>query len=306
MDFKENKRPQEEQEKMPVFHRRLPGFRYISPKTIEDAIQFLADHESEAIPMAGGTDLIPNIKRREIPSPAYVVDLKSCSNLKEISYDPERGLCIGALATIQSISQYQPVQNFYTSLVQAALGMASPQIRNRGTFVGNICSAIPSADSAPPLLTFGAKARLRGPDGEREIPLDQFFKGPRVTAVRPDEIVTALTLPKPPSRSVYLKLSPRHSMDLAIVGVAAAADQNRESYENVRIALGAVAPIPMRANKAEEILRSGRITSSLIREAALAASMECRPISDYRASAQYRRDMVAVLTRRALEQVFAV
>lgn len=291
---------------MPVFHRRLPRFRYVFPKTIEDAIQFLADHKGEACLMAGGTDLIPNIKRREIPSPAYVVDIKACSGLKEISYDPEQGLRIGALATIHSISQYQPVQRLYPSLVQAALGMASPQIRNRGTFAGNICSAIPSADSAPPLLTFGTNVHLRGPEGEREVPLDQFFRRPRVTAIKPDEIVTALTLPRPPSRSVYLKLSPRHSMDLAIVGVAAAADQNQGSCTDIRIALGAVAPIPMRASKTEEILKSGQITSSIIREAALTASEECQPVDDYRASAEYRRDMVAVLTRRALEQVLAV
>jgi CO/xanthine dehydrogenase FAD-binding subunit len=291
---------------MPVFHRRLPRLRYISPNTIEDAVGFLSDHKGEACLMAGGTDLIPNIKRREIPAPAYVVDLKSCSGLKEISYDLERGLHIGALATIRSISEYQPVQRFYPSLVQAALGMASPQIRNRGTFVGNICSAIPSADSAPPLLTFGAKAHLCGPEGERIVSLDRFFRSPRVTAVRPDEIVTALTLPKPLSRSVYLKLSPRHSMDLAIVGVAAAADQDRGSCSDIRVALGAVAPVPMRAKKTEEILRSGRITSSLIQEAARAAGIECRPIDDYRASAEYRRDTVAILARRALEQVLTV
>jgi carbon-monoxide dehydrogenase medium subunit len=306
INFGENENLQEEEDPMPIFHRRLPKLRYVSPLTIEEAFQFLADHKGEAGLMAGGTDLIPNIKRREIPSPAYVVDLKSCSNLKDISYDPEQGLRIGALATIRSISEYQPVRRLYPSLVQAALGMASPQIRNRGTFVGNICSAIPSADSAPPLLTFGAKAHLCGPDGERVVPLDQFFRNPRVTAVKPDEIVTALTLPKPLSRSVYLKLSPRHSMDLAIVGVAAAADQDRGSCSDIRVALGAVAPVPMRAKKTEEILRSGRITSSLIQEAAHAASLECRPIDDYRASAEYRRDMVAILARRALEQVLIV
>jgi CO/xanthine dehydrogenase FAD-binding subunit len=290
---------------MPVFHRRLPRFHYICPKTIEDAIQFLADHRGQASPMAGGTDLIPNLKRREIPLPAYVVDLKSISNLSELSYNSRRGLSIGALATIRSISRYQPVRVLYPSLVQAALGMASPQIRNRGTFVGNICSAIPSADSAPPLLTLGAQVHVCGLSGERNIPLDQFFKGPRATALQPDEIVTALMLPKPPFRSVYLKLSPRHSMDLAIVGVAAAVGDEQSTKGDVRIALGAVGPVPMRAKKAEEILRGRSASPSIIQEAAEAASLECRPIDDYRASAAYRRDMVYVLTRRALEQIFA-
>jgi carbon-monoxide dehydrogenase medium subunit len=290
---------------MAVFYRRLPRFRYVFPKTLEEAILFLADHGGEASPMAGGTDLIPNLKRREIPSPAYVMDLKGLSDLGKIAYDPLQGLHIGALATIRSISQFKPVRDSYPSLVQAASGMASPQIRNRGTFVGNICSAIPSADSAPPLLTLDASAHLCGPDGERTVPLDRFFRGPRETAVRPEEIVTALTLPKPPDRSVYLKLSPRHSMDLAIVGVAAAASLEPGGFGNIRIALGSVAPTPMRASKAEEVLRGRPISQSLIEEAALAASLECRPIDDYRASAAYRRDMVFVLTRRALEQILA-
>jgi carbon-monoxide dehydrogenase medium subunit len=290
---------------MPVFYRRLPKFRYVSPKTMEDAIQFLADHRGEAAPMAGGTDLIPNLKRREIPSPAYVVDLKGLPDLSKIAYDPLSGLHIGALTTIQSISQYPPVRASYPSLAQAASGMASPQVRNRGTFVGNICSAIPSADSAPPLLTLGARAHLRGPNGERTISLDRFFRGPRETVVQPDEIVTALILPRPPARSVYLKLSPRHSMDLAVVGVAAAADLQQGEFGGIRIALGSVAPTPMRARKAEELLLRRPISRSIIEEAAHAASMECQPIDDYRASAAYRRDMVYVLTRRALEQVLA-
>ena len=191
---------------MPVFYRRLPRFRYVLPKTIEEAVQFLAEHQGEVIPMAGGTDLIPNLKRREISSPAYVMDLKGLSDLRKISFDSQRGLHIGALASIRSISQYQPIRDLYPSLVQAASGMASPQVRNRGTFVGNICSAIPSADSAPPLLTLCASAHLRGLNGARTVPLDQFFKGPGETIVQPDEIVTALTLPKPPARCVYLKL----------------------------------------------------------------------------------------------------
>jgi len=289
---------------MPVFYRRLPKFRLVAPKTIEEAILFLADHKGAVSLMAGGTDLIPNLKRREIASPEYVLDLKGLSDLRRISYDHREGLYIGALATIHRISQYPAVRDSYASLVQAASRMASPQIRNRGTFGGNICSAIPSADSAPPLLTLDASVHLRGPKGERAIPLDQFFKGPGKTVLEHDEIVTALTLSKPPARSVYLKLSPRHSMDLAIVGVAVAAGANGGGLSDIRIALGAVAPTPMRARKAEEVLRNRPVSTSAIEEAAHAASLECSPIDDFRASASYRRDMVYVLTRRALEQVF--
>ncbi len=291
---------------MPVFYRRLPRFHYVSPKTLEEAIRFLAENGKDAVLMAGGTDLIPNLKRREIPAPAYVVDLKGIPNLDKISYDPGQGLHIGALATIRSINQFDAVRDLYPALAQAASSMASLQVRNRGTFVGNICSAVPSADSAPPLLALEAIVHVRGPNGERKVPLGRFFSGPRKTVLEPDEIVTALSLPKTTMRNVYLKLSPRHSMDLAIVGVAAAANTDQEKPYDIRIALGAVAPTPMRAARAEEVLRNRPLSQALIEEAAHAASMECRPVDDYRASSQYRRDMVFVLTRRALEAVIAL
>jgi CO/xanthine dehydrogenase FAD-binding subunit len=289
---------------MPVFYRRLPKFHYVSPKTVEEVILFLAAHAGQAKLMAGGTDLIPGLKRREIASPAYVVDLKGLPGLSQLSYDPRKGLFIGALATIRAIGQSPLVREKYPSLIQAACSMASPQVRNRATFVGNICSALPSADSAPPLLTLQACVRLQGPKGERTLPLEQFFVGPRETAMEADEIVTALEVPVPPAQSVYLKLSPRHSMDLAIVGVAAAADVEDGRCRDIRIALGAVAPIPFRARKAEEVLHGRQVSPALIEETAQAASMECRPIDDFRASAAYRRDMAYILTRRALRQVF--
>lgn len=291
---------------MPVFYRRLPQFCFLSPQSIEEAVRFLAAHEGEAKPLAGGTDLIPGLKRREIASPAYILDLKGLNELKKIDFDPQVGLRIGALATIQDIGRHPDMRRLFPSLVQAACCMASPQVRNRGTFAGNICSAVPSADSAPALLSLNANVRVRGSGGERIIPLYQFFVGPGETALRPDEIVTALTVPRPADRSVYLKLSPRHSMDMAIVGVAAAANLIPGGVREVHIALGAVAPTPMRAHKAEEILQGRPVSQELIEEAARAAAAECRPIDDYRASAAYRRDMVYVLTRRALEQVLAV
>jgi CO/xanthine dehydrogenase FAD-binding subunit len=290
---------------MAVFYRRLPRFRYVAPARIDEAIRFLADNGADAVPMAGGTDLIPNLKRREISAPAFVVDLKGLPGLKEISYDPKEGLTIGALATIRSISRFDPVREMFPSLVQAASCMASPQVRNRGTFAGNICSAIPSADSAPPLLTMNASVQIQGLEGKRTVALKDFFTGPRQTALKCGELVTGLRVPGPPDRSVYLKLSTRHSMDLAIVGVAASANLRAGRLTEIRIALGAVAPTPIRAARAEEVLRGRPVSATLIEEAARAASAECRPIDDHRASASYRRDMVYVLTRRALEQVLA-
>lgn len=290
---------------MTVFYRRLPRFRYVAPARIEEAIKFLAENGTQALPMAGGTDLIPNLKRREISPPAFVVDLKSLPGLEEIYYDPKEGLRIGALATIRSISRFGPVGEMFPSLLQAASCMASPQVRNRGTFVGNICSAIPSADSAPPLLTMNAIVHVQGVEGKRTVALKDFFTGPGQTDLKRSEIVTSLRVPRPPARGVYLKLSTRHSMDLAIVGVAASAALRDGRFTEIRIALGAVAPTPIRAVRAEEVLRDRPISAPLIEEAARAASAECRPIDDHRASASYRRDMVYVLTRRALQQVLA-
>lgn len=288
---------------MPVFYRRLPPFHYVSPRTIEEAVLFLASHAGESKPMAGGTDLIPNLKRRELAAPNYIVDLKGVEELAGLSWHPQEGLQIGALATIRSIGRHPEIRRLYPSLVQAALSMASPQVRNRGTFVGNICSGIPSADSAPALLSLNAELSLRSSRAERTLPLNRFFIGPGETALQPDEIVTALRIPEAAERCVYLKLSPRHSMDMAITGVAAAVTKSRNGYSDVRIALGAVAPVPMRAVRAEAVLKDRPISKDAIEEAAKAARAECRPIDDYRASAAYRRDMVYVLTRRALEQV---
>jgi CO/xanthine dehydrogenase FAD-binding subunit len=290
---------------MTVFYRRLPRFRYVAPARIEEAIKFLAENGTQALPMAGGTDLIPSLKCREIPPPAFVVDLKSLPGLEEISYDPKEGLRIGALATIRSISRFDPVREMFPSLLQAASCMASPQVRNRGTFVGNICSAIPSADSAPPLLTMNAIVHVQGVEGKRTVALKDFFVGPGQTDLKHGEIVTSLRVPRPPDRCGYLKLSTRHSMDLAIVGVAASAALQDGRFTEIRIALGAVAPTPIRAVRAEEVLQDRPISALLIEEAARAASAECRPIDDHRASASYRRDMVYVLTRRALQQVLA-
>ena len=290
---------------MTVFYRRLPRFRYVAPARIDEAIRFLAENGPQAVPMAGGTDLIPNLKRREIPVPAYVMDLKCLPGLKEISYDSKDGLKIGALATIRSISRSGPVREMFPSLMQAASCMASPQVRSRGTFVGNICSAIPSADSAPPLLTMNAIVYVQGVEGERTVALKDFFTGPGQTDLKRGEIVTGLRVPSPSDRSVYLKLSIRHSMDLAIVGVAASAALRDGKFTDIRVALGAVAPTPIRAVRAEEVFRDRPVSTDLIEEAARAARAECRPIDDHRASASYRRDMVYVLTRRALEQVLS-
>jgi carbon-monoxide dehydrogenase medium subunit len=289
---------------MALFYRRLPRFEYVLPRTVEEAVAFLAGHGDGAKVLAGGTDLVPQLKGREIGA-RYVVDLKAIPGLDTISYDERFGLRIGALATINAIAESALVRDHFPVLVQAASVMASPQVRNMGTFAGNICSAVPSADSAPGLLALEAGVRIRGSGGERTVAIDRFFIGPRTTVLAGDEVVVEISVRKPVagSRGVYLKLSPRHSMDLAIVGVAVMGRGEGGVCEDVKIGLGAVAPTPTRAPMAEEMLKGKRITPELIEEAARNVITQCSPIDDHRASMEYRCDMVYVMARRALTQV---
>ena len=289
---------------MATFYRRLPRFDYVVPKTLAEALKALNKHKDAAKLLAGGTDLVPQLKKRELRTPEYIIDLKAIPGLNKISYGKD-GLRIGALATINSIAQSSVIQEHYPILVQTALGMASPQVRNRGTFAGNICNAVPSADSAPSLLALGASVKIKSARTERVVPMDKFFTGPRITALKPNEMLLEIIVPKPiaGSRGVYLKLSPRHSMDLAVVGVGAVGICKNGICKDVKIALGAVAPTPIRAAMAESMLQGKTVTPELITEAAKKAATECRPIDDHRASKEYRCDMVYVLTRRALNQI---
>jgi carbon-monoxide dehydrogenase medium subunit len=292
---------------MALFYRRLPRFEYLSPHTIDEVLGFLSGHGGEARVLAGGTDLLPQLKGRELAVPKYVVDLKGIPGLDAIAYDDLSGLTIGALATISSIAESAVVRQHFPILGQAALSIASPQVRNMGTFTGNICNAVPSADSAPGLLALEASVRIRGAKGERTVAIDRFFTGPRRTILEGDEVVTGIEVPCPPkaSKGVYLKLSPRHSMDLAIVGVAVVASKENGVCTSLRIGLGAVAPTPVRARAAEGMLLGTRITAGLIDEASRNVITQCSPIDDYRASQEYRCDMVYVMTRRALTQVLS-
>jgi len=290
---------------MPIFYRKLPRFDYLRPRSIEEAFWLLREHRDRARLLAGGTDLLPQLKNRQIDRPDVLIDLKGVAGLDSIVYVEGVGLVIGALATINDIAESPAVRNHFPVLVQTALSMASPQVRNRGTFAGNICSAVPSADSAPPLLALGAKVRIKTQKTEREVLLDEFFAGPRETVIGPDEILTSIEVPEtaPTSRGVYLKLSPRHSMDLAVVGAAVVGSVRDGICEDIRIAVGAVAPTPVRAPVAETMLRGQRVSPEIIDEAARNAVTQCDPINDHRASREYRCDMVHVMVKRALKQV---
>jgi carbon-monoxide dehydrogenase medium subunit len=288
---------------MTTFYRRLPKFNYLAPATLDEALSLLAQYKSKARVIAGGTDLVPKLKRREVKAPEYVIDLKGIPDLDKIRQDTG-GLTIGALVTIGVVESSPLIQQKFAILAQAAQSMASPQVRNRGTIAGNICNAVPSADSAPALLTLGARLKLISRKGERTINIEDFFTGPNRTALTDEEILLEIKIPDmpPKSKGVYLKLSPRRAMDLAIVGAAVVVVPEDGICKDIRIALGAVAPTPLRTMKAETVLKGQKFNDNLIEKAAKAAAAEASPIDDHRASAEYRRDMVEVLVKRAIKQ----
>lgn len=289
---------------MSIFYKRLPKFDYVKPRSLEEALFLLKNRGTGTIrPYAGGTDIIPQVKTRAIPAPDVLMDLKGLPDLDFVSYDKEAGLRIGALASIRDVAESPAVKEHFPVLAQAASSIASTQVQNRGTIVGNVCNAVPSADSAPALLCLEARVVCTGGEADREIDLQDFFTGPRTTLLGPNELVREIRVPPVRGTGTYLKLSPRSRMDLAVVGVAVFVEAGNGVFKQARIGLGAAAPTPLRCREAESVLMGERARENVIREAARKASEACSPIDDHRASAEYRRLMVEVLVNRALGRV---
>jgi carbon-monoxide dehydrogenase medium subunit len=280
----------------------LPDFEYHAPGTLQEACELLKRFGSRAKVLAGGTDLLVKMKH-DLMATEILVSLKNIVDLTGIRHVPGRGVVIGARATHNDLVNSPVLQEKYLSVCEAAHHMANNQVRNVGTVGGNIVNAAPSADLPPILIALGALVRLVGAGGERVLPLEEFFTGPGQTVIAPDEILTEIVIPDQDSTgSTYLKFGLRRSGALAVVGVAAAVKVAGDLIEEVRIVMGAVAPVPMRAKKAEEAVRGRAVTGDLLEEAGRAASGECKPISDIRGSEEYRKDMVRVFTRRALRK----
>lgn len=283
--------------------KRLPKFDYLMPRTLEEAAFLLSQHNGEARVIAGGSDLLIKMKRRE-ETPQYLVGLKNIPGLDYVDYDEAQGLRFGPSVTIHAIETSPLVRDRFPILAQAASTIGSAQIRNLGTMVGNLCSAVPSADMAPGLIVLGANLKIASIKGERTVAVEDFFTGPLQTVLASDELVVEVQVPNPPPHSgtVYIKHTLRAAMELAIVGVATLITLDKGICSKVKIALGAVAPTPIRVTKAESVLMGKPFSAELVKQAAETASEEARPISDVRASAGYRREMVRVITQRALNQ----
>ncbi len=280
-------------------------FQYFEPQSLDEAVSLLGQYGSQASILAGGTDLLVEIKEH-LRTPDFVINIKKLAGLNTLHFDPVQGLTIGALVTVREVETNPIVNEKYAGLAQACRELGSIQIRNRATVAGNICHASPSADTLPPLIARDATVKLFGPDGERSLPIGDFFTGPGQTRMGGDEILVEIAVPPPPPRTgnVYIKHGRRQAMELATAGVAITLTLENDRCHQVRIVLGAVAPTPIRALEAEMILRGSHRELETIEAAAEAAMNQSRPISDVRSSAAYRREMVRVLASRAIKRAF--
>ncbi len=281
----------------------MKNFNYFAPKSLSEAYDILARYSERSFLMAGGTDLMVQMKAKSI-APECVVDLKGLG-LNYIKAMDD-GLAVGAATTLHDIESSALIQEKCPVMAATCSEMACYSIRHLGTIGGNLCNASPAADTAPPLIVLGAKVKINGPDGERVVSIEDLFTGPRKTLLKKSEILTEIQIPylPPHSGAVYLKYKRNEGMDLALVGVGVCLvlDSSGTNCQDVRIALGAMAPVPLRVSAAEKVLRGNVLKEDLFEEAALKAKEVAEPITDVRGSADYRTALVQTLTRDALRQ----
>ena len=277
-------------------------FELLLPESVEDGLRILAERGPAARVVAGGTDLVPQLKNGVL-RPACVVDLSGIAELRRLAPSNGAPLEIGPLVTARALECDAGVRAGYPALAESAALVGSVQVRNLATVGGNLCNAAPSADMAPPLLALDAEAVIAGRRGRRAVPLAEFFLGVRRTVLAPDELLVDIRLPRPGPRSggSYLRHTPRRELDIAVVGVASQLTLADGRCAKARIALAAVAPTPLRAREAEQALEGRPISPEALAGAATLATEAVRPISDQRGSAEFRRHLVRVLTRRTLE-----
>lgn len=278
---------------------------YLEPKTLAEATSLLMQHGTEVAVIAGGTDVVVRMRRREL-EPRYLVSIEKLPELMGLELTPAGNLRLGALTTFHALEISPLIRHNFPILLQAAQAMGTPQICNVATVGGNLCNASPAADSAPALLCLDAIAHIQGLDGERAVPLTEFFTGPGSTVLQRGEILTGLEIPPLPVGAVdcYVKIGRIRGPDLAILGLGVVgypAARNAPGW-SFRIAMGSVAPTPIRAIEAEAVLAEST-DDDAIEEASAAAVRVTKPISDVRATAYYRSLVVKNLTKRTIRWV---
>ena len=279
----------------------MKWFDYAAPRSLAESLGLLSGHPG-AMPFAGGTDLLVQL-RAGVRDSDLLVDIKHIPELNIMTFGPRRGLTLGAAVPCHRIYEDRAVSRAYPSLAEVASLIGGVQIQSRASIGGNLCNAAPSADSAPVLIALAATCRIAGPSGSREVPVESFCLAPGRNALQPGELLVSLHLP-PPARAAgarYLRFTPRNEMDIAVAGAAVAVSIEGGVFRSARIALAAVAPVPLFVREAGEWLAGKPVNQESIDFAAGMAKAAANPITDMRGTADYRRHLCAVLTRRALE-----
>ncbi len=281
----------------------LRSFEYLEPRTIGEAVRVLSAYGMKAKLLAGGVSLVDSMQRGTI-KPECVVSVQRIPKLDYIEGEGTRGSRIGALTTLRSLELSPVIYRHYPFLWEAVHQVASIQVKNMATAVGNLCVASPASDLAPPLLALGARLRIVGLAPEKIIPIEGFFIGVNQTILQPGEIVTEILLPSIPEGAIgtFMKLR-RTVTDVAKVNVAVLLTITDVRCKDAKIALGSVAPTVIRAKRAEDILKGHKLEPKIIIAAARAAAEEAKPITDVRSTAQYRTEMVEVLVRRVIDRI---
>lgn len=277
--------------------------KYFEPATVEECCTILKEYGSDAKILAGGTDLVPRLKNK-IWKPKAVVGIWNIPGIDAVTVGND-GLELGAAARLRKISLDPSLEKDYKVIMEAAGHVSSMQVRNIATIGGNACNASPSADAIQGLIAMEAAAIIAGPEGTREVDLEDFFTGPGTTVLKEGEFLVKFKIPAPKAGTgaVYKKFAIRGDTDISIVGAACRLIMQKDgTVEDARISLAAVAPKPIRAREAEKLLIGKKLTAELIDQAAEAAADGCTPISDQRATAEYRKQMVRVWTRHAVEE----
>ena len=286
----------------------MKALGYACPETLEEAVALLAEYDGRARPLAGGTDIIVQVREghRDLD---LMVDVKRIPQLRQLTHDAEQGLVLGAAVPCCEFYENAEIASLYPGLVDAGELVGGTAIQSRASFGGNLCNSSPAADTIPALIAQEAVCVIAGPGGRREVPVESFCTAPGRNVLGRGELLACLRIPtpRPNSGAHYLRFIPRNEMDIAVVGAGAAVVLNDagDTFVSGRIGLGAVAPTPLLVEEAGEVLSGSPVSDTVIDQAAAAASRAARPISDMRGTIEQRKHLSGVLTRRALVKAVA-
>lgn len=275
-----------------------------TPQTIDEAVKILSDSNGQAKPLAGGTDLIVQLRVGDPRvNASQVMDIKGIPELNELSYSPEKGLTVGAAVPLYKIYNDENVKKYYPAIIDSASLIGGTQIQGRASLGGNLCNAAPSGDGIPNLIAHGAIAKIAGPNGIREANVEDICVGPRQTSIESNELLISINFPINPSGfgASYLRFIPRNEMDIAVAAAGVSVVIENGKFINARVSLASVAPKPLFVKEAGDVLVGKPVSPESIQEAAVLAKNAATPISDMRGTAEYRKHLCEVLTQRALD-----